>query len=680
MRYDHLPLETRDGRRIEVEFVSNVYRVDQRHVAQCNIRDISERNRMEKKLQAQSDELSDLHRRKDEFLAMLSHELRNPLASMINAVELLRLQKLSENGIQQRSRTILERQLGDLKHLVDDLLEVSRITTGRIRLRQELVPFADIVEGALQTVRPIMENRRHQFIVNVPIEPVWLIADPARLGQVLVNLLTNAAKYTDEGGRVWLEVRREKETCVVSVRDTGIGIAAELLPRIFDLFTQAERLTDRSQGGLGIGLCLVQRLVELHGGTVEARSVVGEGSEFIVRVPASKAPAARAKSAETAAAVSSRRHVRVLVVDDDVDMAESTAIILRESGHDVRTAHNGSSALQLALEFMPHAVLLDIGLPGMSGHEVARRMREFPALKSTIIVAVTGYGQENDSRISREAGFNHHLVKPAEYEEIHLILDSIEPACTYEGREWHPELRHWSPELRVWRMTCGYACGAGTSPAFAGTTRHRHTRSSGDQVRSWGCDSRSRKAERPAGIFPAGRSILVARRECYSSSSVRLFGAPLPASSAANDVSALGRSGNPGNPSGAAGTSSPSMSTSWYRYIPVPAGMRCPMMMFSLRPRRSSRAPRIAASVSTRVVSWKLAAEMNDCVVRLAFVMPSKAARKRRAPRSSSCGARSSRGTRPCRRSLPRASPSRPDPRSAPSAASGARSRRCACR
>ncbi len=293
VRYDHLPLETRDGRRIEVEFVSNVYRVDQRHVAQCNIRDISERNRMEKKLQAQSDELSDLHRRKDEFLAMLSHELRNPLASMINAVELLRLQKLSENGIQQRSRTILERQLGDLKHSVDDLLEVSRITTGRIRLRQELVPFADIVEGALQTVRPIMENRRHQFIVNVPIEPVWLIADPARLGQVLVNLLTNAAKYTDEGGRVWLEVRREKETCVVSVRDTGIGIAAELLPRIFDLFTQAERLTDRSQGGLGIGLCLVQRLVELHGGTVEARSVVGEGSEFIVRVPASKAPAAR---------------------------------------------------------------------------------------------------------------------------------------------------------------------------------------------------------------------------------------------------------------------------------------------------------------------------------------------------------------------------------------------------
>jgi CheY-like chemotaxis protein/two-component sensor histidine kinase len=383
---------------------------------------------MEKKLQAQSDELSDLHRRKDEFLAMLSHELRNPLASMINAVELLRLQKLSENGIQQRSRTILERQLGDLKHLVDDLLEVSRITTGRIRLRQELVPFADIVEGALQTVRPIMENRRHQFIVNVPIEPVWLIADLARLGQVLVNLLTNAAKYTDEGGRVWLEVRREKETCVVSVRDTGIGIAAELLPRIFDLFTQAERLTDRSQGGLGIGLCLVQRLVELHGGTVEARSVVGEGSEFIVRVPASKAPAARAKSAETVAAVSSRRHVRVLVVDDDVDMAESTAILLRESGHDVRTAHNGSSALQLALEYMPHAVLLDIGLPGMSGHEVARRMRELPALKNTIIVAVTGYGQENDSRISREAGFNHHLVKPAEYEEIHLILDSIEPA------------------------------------------------------------------------------------------------------------------------------------------------------------------------------------------------------------------------------------------------------------
>jgi CheY-like chemotaxis protein len=346
---------------------------------------------------------------------------------MINAVELLRLQKMSENGFQQRSRAILERQLGDLKHLVDDLLEVSRITTGRIRLRRELVPLIDIVEGALQTVRPIMENRRHQFIVNMPTEAMWLVADPARMGQVLVNLLTNAAKYTDEGGRVWLTVRREKDMCTISVRDTGVGIAEELLPRIFDLFTQADRLPDRSQGGLGIGLCLVQRLVELHDGTVEAFSTVGEGSEFVVHLPAARAPAGMPEAPVAIAENSARAGVRVMVVDDDVDMAESTAIILRESGHVVRTAYDGASALQLALEYRPHAVLLDIGLPGMNGHEVARRMRERPELKSMIIVAVTGYGQENDNRISREAGFNHHLVKPADYADIHLILDAITP-------------------------------------------------------------------------------------------------------------------------------------------------------------------------------------------------------------------------------------------------------------
>ena len=427
VRYDHLPLETNDGRRIEVEFVSNVYRVDQRLVAQCNIRDISERSRVERKMQAQADELSDLHRRKDEFLAMLSHELRNPLASMINAVELLRLQKLSENGIQQRSRSILERQLGDLKHLVDDLLEVSRITTGRIRLRQELVPLSDIVEGAMETVRPIMDNRRHQFIVNLPSDPVWLNADSARIGQVLVNLLTNAAKFTNEGGRIWLTVRREPNACVISVRDTGVGIAPELLPRIFDLFTQAERQPDRSQGGLGIGLCIVQRLVELHGGTVKAYSTQDEGSEFIVRLPAERTPVAQPVARVSGSTDPARKHVRVLVVDDDVDMSESTALILRDAGHDVRTAFDGASALQAALDYRPHAVLLDIGLPGMSGHEVARRMRLAPELKHVILVAVTGYGQERDSTVSREAGFNHHLVKPASYDDIHLILDSIVP-------------------------------------------------------------------------------------------------------------------------------------------------------------------------------------------------------------------------------------------------------------
>jgi PAS domain S-box-containing protein len=430
VRYDHLPLETNHGTRVEVEFVSNVYRVDHRHVAQCNIRDISARSRLERQTQEQAEELSDLHRRKDEFLAMLSHELRNPLAPMINAVHLLRLQEGSENLIQQQSRTILERQLGQLKHLVDDLLEVSRITTGRVRLRQERVVMGGVVEAAVETVRPLMEQRRHEVTVSLPPDPIWLLADPARLEQVLVNLLTNAAKYTDEGGHIWLTVQQEADTCVLRVRDTGVGIAAALLPRIFDLFTQAERLLDRAQGGLGIGLCLVQRLVELHGGTVEAHSVVGQGSEFVVRLPAASRSSPRQASLVTEPVQSTSGRFRVLVVDDNVDMAESMAMLVKAAGHEVRTVHDGPSTLQAALDYRPHAVLLDVGLPGMDGHEVAKRIRQQPVLQSVILVALTGYSQEIDRQTSLEAGFNHHLVKPADFNEVRTILATISPDAT----------------------------------------------------------------------------------------------------------------------------------------------------------------------------------------------------------------------------------------------------------
>jgi PAS domain S-box-containing protein len=251
VRYDHLPLEAKGGQRVEVEFVSNAYHVDHRHVAQCNIRDISERSRLERQTKEQAEELSDLHRRKDEFLAMLSHELRNPLAPISNAVQLLRLQQRGENLFQQQARTIIERQVGVLKRLVDDLLEVSRITTGRVQLRRERVTVSGIVDGAVETVRPLIDQRRHELTVSVPPEPIWLDADAARLEQVVVNLLTNAAKYTEEGGHVWLTVQQQDDRCVLRVRDTGVGIVPELLPRIFDLFTQAERSLDRSQGGVG---------------------------------------------------------------------------------------------------------------------------------------------------------------------------------------------------------------------------------------------------------------------------------------------------------------------------------------------------------------------------------------------------------------------------------------------
>ena len=291
VRYEHLPLESRNGQKVEVEFVSNVYAEDHHQVVQCNIRDITERSRLQRLTEEQAAALAELDHRKDEFLAMLSHELRNPLAPILNAALLLRLQSNRnrlqgiENPVIHQSAIIIERQVGQLARIVDELLEVSRITTGRIQLQKERIALGIVVENALATVRSLIDQRKHELTVSVPPQPIWLNADAARLEQVVVNLLTNAAKYTEEGGHVWVTLEQEGEEAVLRVRDTGVGIAPEVLPRIFDLFTQAERSLDRSQGGLGIGLALVQRLVEMHGGTVTASSVLGQGSEFVVRLP-----------------------------------------------------------------------------------------------------------------------------------------------------------------------------------------------------------------------------------------------------------------------------------------------------------------------------------------------------------------------------------------------------------
>jgi CheY-like chemotaxis protein len=365
---------------------------------------------------------------------MLSHELRNPLAAITNAVHLLGLQRGSESLIQQQARSIIERQVGQLKHLVDDLLEVSRITTGRVQLRRERVAVSGIVEIVAETVRPLIEQRGHHFTMSLPPEPIWLHADAARLEQVVVNLLTNAAKYTEEGGHVWLNVQQEGNECVLRVRDTGVGIDPALLPRIFDLFTQAERSLDRSQGGLGIGLALVQRLTELHGGEVEAYSALGQGSEFVVRLPVAPALRRTSEVAETsevsgvpaamppAAPRRAGATARVLMVDDSVDFVESMAIMLRLSGYDVRTAHTGPAALEAAIAFEPQVVLLDIGLPEMSGYEVARQLREHPKLKNVRLVALTGYGQESDLRLAQAAGFDVHMVKPVGFQKLQDLL------------------------------------------------------------------------------------------------------------------------------------------------------------------------------------------------------------------------------------------------------------------
>ena len=425
-RWEHLPLETKLGNRVEVEIVANAYREDHQQVIQCNIRDITERSRMERKVKEQSEHLADLGRRKDEFLAMLSHELRNPLAPIANALQILRLQK-NEDQLQQSARTTIERQVGQLRHIIDDLMEVSRITTGRVQLRQDRIAVAGIVERAVESARPLLDQHRHELTVTVPSQPIWLYADAARLEQVVVNLLTNAAKYTTDGGHVWLSVQQEGDEAVLRVRDTGVGIAPELLPRIFDLFTQAERTLDRSQGGLGIGLALVHRLVELHRGRVEVHSSLGRGSEFVVRLPVMRSPAPLPPPPVTEATKPTGPSLRVLVVDDNVDAATTLAELLKAYRHDTRTAFDGLAAVEAAIAYQPDVVLLDIGLPKLDGYEVANRIRQQPTLKHIVLVAMTGYGLESDRERSKAAGFNHHLVKPAEFDKLQEILATVKP-------------------------------------------------------------------------------------------------------------------------------------------------------------------------------------------------------------------------------------------------------------
>lgn len=385
---------------------------------------ITERKNVERKLQEQAQALSDLDHRKDEFLAMLSHELRNPLAPLTNALHMLRLQA-NEDPLQQQARGIIERQVGQLTHLVGELLEISRITTGRVQLRLERIALSCILDRAIETAQPLVEERRHVLEVSVPPHPVWLQADPSRLEQVVVNLLTNAAKYTDPGGRIWLSFAHDGQEIVLRVRDTGIGIAADLLPRIFDLFTQAEKSLDRSQGGLGIGLCLVQRLVELHGGNVVVTSVLGQGSEFVVRLPVIPLDLKPLLPPQAEVVRPAGKCCRVLVVDDNVDAAQSMGFLLAMHGHEVRVVHDGAAALEAVQSFPAGVVLLDIGLPDLTGLEVARRIRQLPALKDLVLVALTGYGQESDLEHTREAGFDHHLVKPAVFDALLKILETV---------------------------------------------------------------------------------------------------------------------------------------------------------------------------------------------------------------------------------------------------------------
>ncbi|WP_169796560.1 CheR family methyltransferase [Chondromyces crocatus] len=353
-------------------------------------------------------------RRKDEFLATLAHELRNPLAPIRNMVQILRAKEPSASEL-HLARSIIDRQVEHLTRLVDDLLDVSRITRGAIELRREVISLSAIIERAMETSRPIVEASRHELAVSLPQAPVHLDADATRLAQVFANLLHNAAKYTPEGGHLQLVARVEGDDVAVRVTDDGIGIPRGMQERIFEMFAQADTSLERAQGGLGIGLTIAKRLVEMHGGTIQATSAgQGKGSEITVRLPLPADIEAPLDEPVRSTTQLPKSALRVLVVDDNEDSAESLSMLLELTGNDVKMAHDGLSALEMALQHRPDLILLDIGMPGMTGYEVAQKLRQMPALEGVLLVAMTGWGQDEDRRRSKEAGFDHHLVKPVE--------------------------------------------------------------------------------------------------------------------------------------------------------------------------------------------------------------------------------------------------------------------------
>ncbi|MGH9337163.1 MAG: ATP-binding protein, partial [Vicinamibacteria bacterium] len=372
----------------------------------------------EKSLRAAADRSN---RQKDEFLSLLGHELRNPLAPIRNGLEILQ-QDSSEKTVSWVLE-VMERQVHHLSRLVDDLLDVSRITSGRIELRLEGTELRLVLERAVEASQPFIRSRGHHLELSLPSEPLPMVADITRLEQVFVNLLNNSARYTDPNGRIWIEVEKEGGDALVRVRDTGRGISADLLPRVFDLFTQAERSLARSDGGLGVGLTLVQKLVELHEGEVAVSSGgPGCGSEFAVRLPL--APVEIGNPAKTLAeAQPATQSLRVLVVEDNADSARSLAVLLELLGHEVVVVDDGRHAVEAAERFRPAVVLLDIGLPGIDGYEVARRLRSRGS--KALLVSVTGYGRDSDKRQSTEAGFDHHLVKPVEPETLKKLFASM---------------------------------------------------------------------------------------------------------------------------------------------------------------------------------------------------------------------------------------------------------------
>jgi PAS domain S-box-containing protein len=398
---------------------------EDRHVrgAIAAFMDVTDMKQLQKQLQQTVADLAEADRRKDEFLATLAHELRNPLAPIRNAVQILRAYGSGDPALRW-SEDVIDRQVSHLTRLIDDLLDVNRITRNELELRIERVDLAEAVRSAVETSRPLIEQSGHRLTVTLPPEAIYLNADLVRLSQVFMNLLTNAARYMERGGSIWIAAGREGRDVVVRVRDTGVGIPVDLLPRVFEMFFRVDRSLEKAQGGLGVGLALTRRLVEMHGGKIEARSDgPGKGSEFVVRLPAPMSTPVSQPAMPSSHGAMPRAVRRILVADDVRDAADSLAIALRLSGHEVRTAYDGVSALAEAEQFRPEVAILDIGMPGLTGYEACQRIRERPWGKDIMLIAVTGWGGPEDARRAIEAGFDRKMVKPADPNAILRLLE-----------------------------------------------------------------------------------------------------------------------------------------------------------------------------------------------------------------------------------------------------------------